>query len=109
MALAEEAPVGTGQRNSQYAAVIEPQSEGYPNPIGGIVLRVKIDMAFKAGKAGYGQPGVLDEALIEVDGISDGAQNGSVQEQFSGTGALFDTLHHGKLGGAVGPQRRNRL
>ena len=78
MALAEEAPVGAGQHNSKYAAVFEPQPEGHSNPIGGIVLRVKINMAFKAGKAGYGQPGVLDEALIEVDGISDGAQNGSV-------------------------------
>ena len=94
VAFTEQAPIGAGQHNSQYAAVFEPQSEGYPNPVGGIVLRVKINVAFKAGKAGNGQAGVLDEALIEVDRIPDGTQDGSVQKQFSGTGALFDKLHH---------------
>lgn len=104
MTLAEEAPIGAGQHNSKDAAVFQSQSEGYSHPVGGIVLGIKINVAFEAGEAGNGQPGVLDEALIEVNGVPDGAQDGSVQEQFAGAGALFDKLHHGQVTRWAGPQ-----
>ena len=103
MAFTEQASVSAGQHNSEDAAVFEPQSEGYSDPVGGIVLRVKINLAFEPEEAGNGETGVRDEALIEVNGIPDGAQDASVQEQFSSTGALFDKLHHVQISGSWAP------
>jgi hypothetical protein len=103
VAFTEQAPVSAGQHNSEDKAVFEPQSEGYSDPVGRIVPRVKINLAFEPGEAGNGQPGVLDEALIEVNRIADEAQGGSVQEQFSNSGPVFNKLHHAQISRSLAP------